>query len=169
MYKEDKIVDNYLNTQRQADENRQRREENNRIKKETHKKLVSKAILGAITAAVITVGGAYATNLPGYINGQQQITDEFFEATSSYSVSPVAKGYLITKAGGEYTTTQKDFNRMVDEMILLAKDAGMTDEEVYVGLENKISDTTAKEAYGYSMDLSTKWETCTQKSNTKTR
>lgn len=168
MYKEDKLVDDYLNIQQQADENRRRRANATRIKKDTHRKAIPKAILSAVTAAVIAVGGAYAAGVPDYIDGQNQIVDEFYEATSSYGVTPTNDGYYINR-GGEYSNTQQKFNQMVDEMILLAKKAGMTDEEVYIGLEKKVSETAAKDAYGYSMDLSTKWDVCTGKSNTKTR
>lgn len=168
MYKEDKLVDDYLNTQQQADENRRRRANATRIKKNTHRKAITKAILSAVTAAVIALGGVYAVGLPAYIDGQSQIADEFYEATSSYGVTPTNDGYYINR-GGEYSRTPQEFNQMVDEMILLAEKAGMTDEEVYIGLESRVSETAAKDAYGYSMDLSTKWDVCTGKSNTKTR
>ena len=57
---------------------------------------------------------------------------------------------------------------MTNEMARLGQKAGMTDEEIYIGLECKISPVAAFQTMGYKMDLSSEWSICTQKANEKT-
>ncbi len=141
--------------------------EERRIRKVTVIKKVSKKIAAVALAAVLLTGGCIAKELPSYFDGKNQIIDRFAEVTNGYGVTDTSMGFVIYH-NGETSLTREDFDRMTHEMVSLGKDAGMTDDEIYIGLESKISAGAAAQTMGYNMNLSSEWDTCIQNAHEKT-
>ena len=168
---DDRMTRDYREISNRISESQKRRaleREEKLIKKNTKKKKVKRVVVTALAAAVIA-GGAYAAGLPSYFDGQNKIVREFMDVTDGYAVWDSSDGFNITHDGVVYGTPS-GFDKMVEEMVEQAKAAGMSDKEIFIGLEGKISNVAAKRVYD-NQDLSVgdRWETCINKANTKTK
>jgi hypothetical protein len=167
---DDRMTRDYREISNRISESQKRRaleREEKLIKKNTKKKKVKRVVVTALAAAVIA-GGAYAAGLPSYFDGQNKIVREFMDVTDEYAVSPTSEGFIIIH-NGTYCHNSSEFNNMVEEMVEQAKAAGMNDNEIFIGLEKKISHVTAKYVYeNQDLSVSDRWETCINNANTKT-
>lgn len=112
---------------------------NQRIKKEHKKKMIKRSLYAA---ALISVG-ALACKASQNHQGRNEIVREFQEATNSFGVVNWNNGYQINE--GE---TLVDFEIGIDHMIQKAKEKGMNDQEIAIGLSSCINESTAKKAIG---------------------
>ena len=168
---DDKMTRDYRDISNRISESQKRRaleREENLIKKNTKKKKIKKVVATAVAAAVIASAGAYAAGVPNYFDGENKIVQEFMDVTDEYAVSPTSEGFTIIH-NGTYCHNSSEFNNMVEEMVEQAKAAGMNDNEIFIGLEKKISHVTAKGIYeNQDLNFSDRWETCINNANTKT-
>ncbi len=151
---------------RQVNEHRRIREEKRQtelIKKETTRKKVKIAIIAAIASASLI----YASGLPNYVVGHNKIVQEFKTANSEYYIQDSSEGFIIWH-GSSYTSNEAEFEQEMDKMIENGKNAGMSDSEIFVGLEDTISNSAASQAYdGQNISLIDRWNVCVNKANTK--
>lgn len=168
---DDRMTRDYREISNRISESQKRRaleREENLIKKNTKKKKVKRVVVTALAAAVIAGGGAYAAGLPSYFDGQNKIVSEFMTVTDGYAVWDSSDGFNITHDGVVYDTPS-GYDKMVEEMVEQAKAAGMSDKEIFIGLEGKISDVAAKSVYdNQGLSVGDRWETCINKANAKT-
>lgn len=115
----------------------QRRQE--RVKKKTTKRRIRAALY--IAAGVTLTTLAYKGN--ENIQGKNEIVKDFREATSNFGIVNYSDGYRINEG-----TTYVDIDTGVNHMIQSAKEKGMSNEEIAIGLTACINKETAEKALG---------------------
>lgn len=109
--------------------------------------------LVAITSLV--VAGAVATRLSEEahqrIVGRNAIVQEFNDATAEFGVYNWSDGYKINHGNHYY-----EYQDGIKAMAKTARNAGMSDNEIYIGLSNVINERAAEEAIGEKLDSATK-------------
>ena len=115
-------------------------EEQKRIKKDLRKRTIKASFLVAAGIAVTTAG----YEVHEHIEGKNKIISEFSEATSTFGIRDDSNsGYIINTKDG-YVEFENGVNYMVQE----AKDKGMTDQEIAIGLTAAFNKDVAIRAIG---------------------
>lgn len=110
-----------------------------RVKKEHKKKIITRSLYAAALIAVGTLAYKSSQN----IQGKNEIVKEFATATDNFGIVNWSEGYQINE--GENLV---DFETGVDHMVEKAREKGMSDQEIAIGLSNAINVETAKKAVG---------------------
>lgn len=117
-----------------------RKEDQKTIAKNLKKRKIKAAFYVAAGIALATVGTESYEN----IQGKNEIISEFDEATSSFGIrNDSTAGYIINK-GSKYIS----FESGVYNMISCAREQGMSDSEIAIGLTYRFNQSVAEEAIG---------------------
>ncbi len=134
---------------------RLRQEREQLLKKQKHEKRVKKQTRRvAISAGLILMAGvAIGTSAKKGIErfeGRNAIISEFDDLTSSYGVREDSNaGFIVNK-----DTSFLDLDTAVDNIVNDAKMAGMTDDEIAIGIDSMFNENVAEKAMGEYPSLS---------------